>query len=105
MHTMRYTNGVLTMLALMLGLNLWAMLHRSPTTGSLTNAAHAQSAPRNEREDKTDFAERRNQLMLDTATDIKVKLDTLTSRVGAVENLLRTGVNVNVVSMPQAAEK
>ncbi len=100
MHTMRYTNTVLTVLAVLLGLNVWTSLHRPDAPAFV---AAAQAAPRDNPDAKVNFTERRNQMMLDNVTSIQTQLTTISTRMSAIENLLRAGLNVNVKSMPATA--
>ena len=45
MHTLRYLNGILTVLALLLALNLWTAWTASPAAPDLASTARAQGIP------------------------------------------------------------
>ena len=84
MHTLRYLNGILTVLALLLALNLWTAWTATPAT-DLASTAHAQGIP-------DEGAQRR---------DIIDQLKLLNTKADAIQALLSSGQVRVQVAMPQ----
>jgi hypothetical protein len=86
MRNLRYLNGILTVLAVLLALNTWVLVAGSPA-GQLispTQDAHAQGVGGNGA---------RQAQMLDELKATNKKLDALTAQI-------KKGINVTVTSMP-----
>ncbi len=86
MQSLRYLNGILTVLAVLLALNTWVLIAGTPagTALSTANEAHAQGVG---------GAAQRQAETVD-------QLKTLNKTVEAMNKQLQNGVNVNVKTMP-----
>lgn len=98
MPTLRYTNTVLTALAVLLGLNLWAQA-TGDAGAALAPVRTAQAAP--ERDNPSvNYAQRRDQLQLSEFRGMNEKLAALQQSVNAMQQKLNAGVAVDVRTMP-----
>ncbi|MEM9753498.1 MAG: hypothetical protein AAF916_08945 [Planctomycetota bacterium] len=88
MRSLRYLNGILTVLAVLLAVNTWVLIAGTPagTLLSPANEAHAQGVGGN--------AERQAQIV--------AELKSLNSAVKGLESKLNAGINVKVTSMPKS---
>lgn len=87
MSTLRYLNGILTVLALLLGLHVWVLLAGSPAVAGFLpdgNTAHAVGVG--------GTAERQ--------VEIRDELRALNKEVSAMSAKLDAGLEVSVTSMP-----
>ncbi len=88
MRNLRYLNGILTVLAVLLAVNTWVLIAGSPAGALLspTGEAHAQGVGGN--------AERQAQVV--------DELKKLNGSVNDLSSQLKAGLNVKVTSMPKA---
>lgn len=87
MRSLRYLNGILTVLAVLLALNTWVLIAGTPAGAALSpaNEAHAQGVG---------GAAQRQAEVVDN-------LKTLNKTAEAMNKLLQQGVSVNVKTMPK----
>ena len=83
MRTLRYLNGILTVLTVLLGLHIWVLLATSPALPA-GNTAHAAGVG--------GTAERQ--------VEIRDELRELNAQVKAMSSKLDAGLEVRVTSMP-----
>ncbi|MEM1027101.1 MAG: hypothetical protein AAGJ38_03370 [Planctomycetota bacterium] len=88
MRNLRYLNGILTVLAVLLAVNTWVLIAGSPAGALLspTNEVHAQGVGGN--------AERQAQIV--------AELKELNGTVNGLSSQLKAGINVKVTSMPKS---
>ena len=75
MNNSNYLNAVLTLIALLLGLNLWVGAHQSPAAAAIDPASNALA------QGKTDAGEQRAQ-MIDQLKTLNTKMDALSTKLG-----------------------
>ncbi|MFI4859738.1 MAG: hypothetical protein ACIAXF_03540 [Phycisphaerales bacterium JB063] len=92
MTASKYLNTVLTVIAVLLGLNLWTGMHTSPAGESLDPAttAHAQGRA-NPAEERREIINKLNEVVA-SVDAVGSKLDAMTNRSGQVR--------VEIESMP-----
>lgn len=88
MRNLRYLNGILTVLAVLLAVNTWVLVAGSPAGAVLspTTQAHAQGVG--------GAAERQAQIV--------TELKSLNNAVKGLDAKLNAGINVKVTSMPKS---
>ncbi|MEM7577649.1 MAG: hypothetical protein AAF328_09250 [Planctomycetota bacterium] len=88
MRNLRYLNGILTVLAVLLAVNTWVLIAGSPAGALLspTNEAHAQGVGGN--------AERQAQIV--------AELKQVNRAVDGLSKQLNSGIDVKVTSMPKS---